>query len=91
MAPISGSEVFYSDTPPEALDMIETRKSVVSKGSGDITSRSWSPRFTIIVTAIIAIVLVGVAVGVGVGFGLRKQRSGSGSSRLVASTVTKTR
>ena len=80
------SEVFYSDTPPEALDTIKHRKSTVSNGSDKPTPHALSPRFIIIVTAIIATVLVGAAVGVGVGVGLRKQRSGSGSSRVAATT-----
>ena len=92
------SEVFYSDTPPEALKKISdilpevsNKKSrTASDDSADSSSRSLSPRMTIIVTAIIAAVLVGVAVGVGVGVGLRKQRSDSGPSTVVMSTVTRT-
>ena len=84
-----GSEVFYSDTPPEAFDTIENKRHTVSNGSAGPTSRALSPRILIIVTAIIATVLVGTAVGVGVGVGLRKQKSSSGPSTLVASTVTR--
>ena len=90
MAPVPGSEVFYSDTPPEALDIVEIKTPTANNGSASPTSRSLSPRILIIVTAIIATVLVGVVVGVGVGVGLRKQRSDSDSSTVVASTVTRT-
>ena len=95
------SEVFYSDTPPEALkrisdilpevsNNIEYKSRKARDDSADSSSRSLSPRMTIIVTAIIAAVLVGIAVGVGVGVGLRKQRSRSGPTTVVMSTVTRT-
>lgn len=90
MAPVPGSEVFYGDNPPEALDVVEDRSPTVSNGSASSPSRPLSPFTIIVVTAMIVTVLVGVAVGVGVGVGLRKQKSGSSSFRVVASTVTRT-
>ncbi|KAL8786987.1 MAG: hypothetical protein Q9195_007965 [Heterodermia aff. obscurata] len=88
--PVSGSEVFYSDTPPEALDIVKNRRPTKRNGSIDTTSRPFTPCFIIIVTAIIATVLVGATVGVGVGVGLKKQISGSDSTTVVANTITRT-
>ena len=81
-----GSEVFYSDTPPEALTVIDERKSTVNAGSASFTTHRLSPRIIIIVTAMIVTIVVGIAVGAGVGVGLTKQKSGNRSS----STVTRT-
>ncbi|KAL8786731.1 MAG: hypothetical protein Q9195_008106 [Heterodermia aff. obscurata] len=88
VAPVPGFEVFYSDTPPEALNNIRNKSPTASDSSAD--SYRPSSRMTIIVTAIIAALLVGTAVGVGVGVGLKKQRSGNDSSTIVMSTVTRT-
>ena len=92
MAQVPDPEVFYSDLPPEAVDVMENRESTVNDGSitPKPTSRLFSPRIITIMTTMIATVLVGVAVGVGVGMKMRNQRSDGGTSTIVANTVTKT-
>ena len=89
---MSDSEVFYSNTPPEALNNIENKTSTASDADNpvDSPSRLLSSRMATIVTAIIAAVVMGTAVGAGVGVGLRKQTSIGGSSTAVMSTVTRT-
>lgn len=89
MAPVPGSEVLYSDTLPEALTVIEERKSTMNASSADFTTRRLSPQILIIVTALIATIVVGIAVGVGVGVGLTNQKSSNGSSSTVTRNVSR--
>ncbi|KAG7004505.1 ToMV susceptible protein tm-1(GCR26) [Physcia stellaris] len=90
IALVAAPEIFYSDSPPEAIPTDEKRNSLQTGSLATSPSSRLSSRMVIVITAIIAAVIVGLAVGIGMGLGLKRQSASSNVSTMVPSAVAST-